>query len=341
MAKTVEKKAVAAHAMMTLAATVVVIAGLKAAAAIVIPLLLAAFIAILCAPLLSGLEGRGVSKGIALFLIISGVVLGGLGLVTLLGTSIQDFSKDMPEVEAKLQEHMRIGITWLQQKGIDTSGLESYSVVDAGAIMRYTASVLNGLSGALANGFMILMIVIFMLMEASSMPAKLATAAKHNREAKAALDTFLKSVNQYMAIKTLTSLGTGILVTVLLVVLKVKFALLWGLLAFLLNYIPNIGSMLAAIPAVLLAFIQIGALPACGAAVGYIVINVVVGNVIEPRIMGEGLGLSTLIVFLSLIFWGWVLGPVGMLLSVPLTVMAKIALDMFPETRWLSVLLGR
>ena len=336
-----EKKVVVSHAMVTLASIVVVIAGIRTATAIVIPVLLAAFVAILCSPLLSWLERRRVSKGIALFIIVSGVVVGGLGLVTLLGTSIQDFTKDMPELEGDLQGHMGMVITWLQEQGADTSGIESYNVFDAGAIMRYTARVLNSLSGALTNGFMILMIVIFMLMEASSMPAKLGTAFGNNQEAIAGLDTFLKSVNQYMAIKTLTSLGTGVLVTVLLVILKVKFALLWGLLAFLLNYIPNIGSILAAIPAVLLTLIQLGPLTACGVAAGYITINVVVGNVIEPRIMGDGLGLSTLIVFLSLIFWGWVLGPVGMLLSVPLTVMVKIALDMNKETQWLSVLLGR
>ncbi len=337
----VQKKARVSHAMITVAAVVVVIAGIKAATAIVIPVLLAAFIAILCAPLLSGLERRRVSKGIALFLIITGVVLGGLGLVMVLGTSIQDFTSDMPEVEAKLQEHMQVGMTWLQQRGVDTSGIESYEQFDAGAIMRYTASVLNGLSGALANGFMILMIVVFMLMEASSMPAKLRAAFGKKGKALAGLDAFLKSVNQYMLIKTLTSLGTGVLVVVLLLILKVRYALLWGLLAFLLNYVPNIGSILAAIPAVLLTLIQAGPLTACGVAAGYIGINVVVGNIIEPRVMGEGLGLSTLIVFLSLIFWGWVLGPVGMLLSVPLTVMVRIALDTNKETRWLSVLLGR
>jgi predicted PurR-regulated permease PerM len=341
MGTEIEKAKVVSHAMVTLAAVVVVIAGIKAASEIVIPVLLAAFVAILCSPLLSWFERRGVPRAIALFLIISGVVIGGIGLVTLLGTSIQDFSKDMPVYEEKLQEQVRRVVTWFQEQGVNTSGVESYKVFDAGSIMRYTARLLNGLRGALTNGFIILMIVIFMLMEASSIPAKLTAVVGTHQEALAGLDAFLKSVNRYMAIKTLTSLGTGILVIILLMILKVKYALLWGLLAFLLNYVPNIGSILAAIPAVLLALIQLGPLTACGTVVGYIAINVVVGNVIEPRIMGEGLGLSTLVVFLSLIFWGWVLGPVGMLLSIPLTVMVKIALDTNKETRWLSILLGR
>ena len=341
MGTDIQKTTVVSHAILTMAAIVVVIAGVKAATAIVIPVLLAAFIAILCSPLLSWLERLGISKGIALFMIISGVLMGAIALVTILGTSIQDFSEDMPAYEAKLQEQMSKSVAWLQEQGVDTSGIESYKVFDAGAIMRYTARTLNGMSGVITNGFLILMIVIFMLMEASSMPAKLAAAAGGNQEALAGFDAFLKSMNRYMAIKTTTSLGTGVLVAVLLIILKVKYAPLWGLLAFLLNYIPNIGSIMAAIPAVLLAFIQLGIWKACGTAVGYIAINIVVGNIIEPRIMGEGLGLSTLVVFLSLIFWGWVLGPIGMLLSVPLTILGKIALDMNKETRWLSVLLGR
>jgi predicted PurR-regulated permease PerM len=136
------------------------------------------------------------------------------------------------------------------------------------------------------------------------------------------------------------SLATGIAVFILLVVVGVNYAVLWGLLAFFLNYVPNIGSIIAAIPAVLLALIQLGFVESVIVAAGFVIINLLVGNVIEPRFMGRGLGLSTLVVFLSLIFWGWVLGPVGMLLSVPLTMTAKIALDSREETRWIATLLG-
>jgi predicted PurR-regulated permease PerM len=127
---------------------------------------------------------------------------------------------------------------------------------------------------------------------------------------------------------------------ILLLILNIDYALLWGLLAFLLNFIPNIGSIIAAIPAILLSLIQFGPGIAIITSVGYLVINFVFGNVLEPRMMGKGLGLSTLIVFLSLIFWGWILGPVGMLLSVPLTMVVKIALDSSDDTRWIATLLG-
>lgn len=120
----------------------------------------------------------------------------------------------------------------------------------------------------------------------------------------------------------------------------IDYALLWGVLAFLLNFVPNIGSIIAAVPAVLLALIQLGPFSALMTAMGYLIANMVMGNIIEPRYMGKGLGLSTLVVFLSLVFWGWVLGPVGMLLSVPLTMLMKIALESSDETRWLAILMG-
>jgi len=150
----------------------------------------------------------------------------------------------------------------------------------------------------------------------------------------------INSIKRYIALKTLTSLTTGILIAICLAVIGIDYPLLWGLLAFLLNYVPNIGSIIAAVPAVLLAFIQLGTVHALFAIMGYLVVNGVIGSVIEPRVMGHGLGLSTLVVFLSLVFWGWVLGPVGMLLSVPLTMILKIALESYEDTRWIGILLG-
>ncbi|MDX1440115.1 MAG: AI-2E family transporter, partial [Rubricoccaceae bacterium] len=151
---------------------------------------------------------------------------------------------------------------------------------------------------------------------------------------------FTEGMKQYLVIKTMVSLLTGTIVALWLTIVGVDFPLLWGLLAFLLNYIPNIGSILAAIPVVLLALVQLGLGSAVLVAVGFLVINMVIGNVIEPRWTGHGVGLSPLVVFFSLVFWGWVLGPIGLILSVPLTVTLKIALESSPETQWLAVLLG-
>ena len=179
-----------------------------------------------------------------------------------------------------------------------------------------------------------------MLLEATSIPAKLRTILGDRESSLEPFDKFINNVNNYMAMKTLVSLFTGTLVAGFVFIMGLDYPLLWGLLAFALNYVPNIGSIIAAVPAVLLAIIQVGIVKAMIIAAGYVVINLVMGNVIEPRFMGRGLGLSTLVVFLSLLFWGWILGPVGMLLSVPLTITVKIALDSREESRWIAVLLG-
>ena len=111
-------------------------------------------------------------------------------------------------------------------------------------------------------------------------------------------------------------------------------------MAFLLNFVPTVGSFIAAVPAVLLAAVQLGLFSAGLTLSGFVVVNLVMGNMLEPRWMGKGLNLSPLVVFVSLVLWGWVLGPVGMLLSIPLTIMIKIALENQEETRWIGVLLG-
>jgi predicted PurR-regulated permease PerM len=142
-----------------------------------------------------------------------------------------------------------------------------------------------------------------------------------------------------LAIKTVASLGAGIVVAIWVWALGIDFPVIWGLLAFLLNFIPNLGSIIAAVPPVLLGYIQFGIGRALLVAAGFGLVNLVFGNVVEPKLMGRKLGLSTLVVFLSLIFWGWVWGPAGMLLSVPITMVVKIALESNPSTRWISILL--
>ena len=148
------------------------------------------------------------------------------------------------------------------------------------------------------------------------------------------------SLRRYFALKTIISLATGLAAAIWLAILGVKFALLWGLLAYLLNYVPNIGSILAAVPAILMALIQHGPFRAALVGIGYLVVNTILGNVVEPKVLGKGLDLSTFVVFASLVFWGWVFGPVGVLLSVLLTVTLKLAFESSDETRWIAMLLG-
>lgn len=257
--------------MVTLAAFVVVIAGMRASATILVPFLLSAFIAIVVLPLMFWLRRKGVPAAVALGVMIFGLVVGILLFSGLIGSSVQRFTQDLPEYQAKLRATITTVRQWLGNQGfeyVDTEFME----VDPAALMGVVA--------------------------------------------------------------------TGLVITIFLLVVGIDYALMWGFLAFFLNYVPTIGSFIAAIPAVLLAIVQMGFGHAALIAGGYLVINIVISNLIEPKFMGRGLGLSTLVVFLSLVFWGWVLGPVGMLLSVPLTITVKIALESSPKTRKVAIFLG-
>jgi AI-2 transport protein TqsA len=326
--------------LITIAAFVVLVAGMSAAKVILVPFLLSVFIAIICAPPLFWLQRKGLPKWLALLIIVSGVLFIGLVIGSLVGTSVDDFSRNLPFYESRLQQQTASFIAWLDKTGLDTSSLALTEVFNPGTAVKFTAALFNGLGSALTNTFLILITVIFILLEAAGMPAKLARIFGGSEATLERFNEFVVNIKHYMAIKTLSSLLTGLLVFLLLTIVGVDYPLLWGLLAFAMNYVPNIGSILAAVPVVILTLIQLDPLHALLVTAGYLVINILIGTVLEPRFMGRELGLSTLVVFLSLLFWGWVLGPVGMLLSVPLTNTAKIALDSRDDTRWIAVLLG-
>jgi AI-2 transport protein TqsA len=213
---------------------------------------------------------------------------------------------------------------WMQKKGIPS----------------FSGNTLNGLGGVLTNTFFVFLTFVFILSEAAGFPNKLRALSKGSDADLSRYSEITAGVNRYLGIKTLTSLVTGLAITFWLMVQGVDFPVMWGVFAFLFNYIPNIGSIIAAVPAVMLALVQLGPVPAAFAGLGFLIVNTVMGSVIEPRVMGHKIGLSALVVFLSLAFWGWVLGPVGMLLSVPLTMAVKIALGGKTSTLWLSILLG-
>lgn len=209
-----------------------------------------------------------------------------------------------------------------------------------GMLISLTLAVMTELGRILSNAFLILLTVIFILLEVNTFRRKIGDAFTKDEEMAVRAAQVVTSIQHYIVIKTWVSLGTGIFITIWLKFLGVPYAGLWGLLSFMFNFIPNIGSIIAAVPAVLIAWLELSTLPAFAAAFGFVLVNGVLGNFIEPRWMGKGLGLSPLVVFGSLVFWGWVLGPVGMLLSVPLTKTVRIALDGFDDTRFVAILLS-
>ena len=343
----------ASRVMIVSAAVVVVIAGLKEAAPFIVPFLMSVFIAVISFPFMWKLQQRGLPKGLALIAVIFMVMLAGMMLTWLIGTSLTDFSRMLPEYQRKITEEWAFVLQWLNGHGISVSATLK-DMIDPNAAVGLISSILKGFGNVLTNSFLILLTVTFILLEAAGLVQKLPVvksaineagegASEDGSEAEAAgsfTHVFVNKLRDYMSMKTIISMFTGVIIGVALWLIGVDYPVLWGVLAFMLNFVPNIGSIIAAVPAVLLTIIQLGVGPAFLVAIVYIAVNVLIGSILEPRFMGKGLGLSTLVVFVSLIFWGWVLGPVGMLLSVPLTITVKLALDSSPETVWLGHLLG-
>ncbi len=328
--------------LLNAAAFVIIVAGMRAASALLVPFLLAMFLAILCATPFRWLTEHRVPRVLAVVLLVLVILAISTFIGGLITSTIVEFTRSIPRYEARLRIQEASLVMWLDRVGIEVSSQWLTDYFDASRLFGLMGILVASLGQVLTNGVLILITTVFIMLEMSGFPAKMSTAFGESDASDAQTNFRLVAVNirKYVALKTVISLGTGVGVAVWLSIVGVDFPLLWGLLAFLLNYIPNIGSFIAAIPAVLLAFLQLGFGSALAAAGGYLVINLVMANILEPRVMGYGVGLSTLVVFVSLIFWGWVLGPVGMLLSVPLTVIFRIVLETNESTKWVAVLLG-
>ncbi len=334
----------ASRALIVSAAVIIVIAGLKQSAPLIVPFLLSVFIAVISFPLMCKLQLVGIPKGLSLFIVILIVFSIGVGVTLLVGSSITDFSRMLPVYQEKISVQWIQVLQWLSNYGIPV-GETLRSVINPGAAMSLVSSILKGFGNVLADSFLIILTVIFILIEAAGLTQKFLSLNKDpvidgGDDVQVFSQVFVEKVRNYMSMKTIISMITGLVIGIALWVIGVDYPVLWGVLAFMLNFVPNIGSIIAAVPAVMLTIVQLGISQALLVAGVYVVVNIIVGSVIEPKYMGKGLGLSTLVVFVSLVFWGWVLGPVGMLLSVPLTITLKLALDSKPETLWLGHLLG-
>ena len=326
--------------MVSLAAFVVVIAGAMASASMLTPVLISLFIAIICVQPVLWLHTKGMNHTLSVFIVLIGVIGIFSGIGALLGNSINSFAQDAPMYGKKLGDILD-GITeTLNDAGLNLSTEMWDGSIEPGKILNYTASILTEFGALMTNSLLIFFIVMFILLERASLRLKAEVIAKSYNNNLKVFTSILEGIRSYLGLKTVISLITGVFIWLTLLVIGVEYALLWGLIAFLLNYIPNFGSIMAGIPAVLFALVQLGLGGAGWTVLVYLFVNMVVGNIIEPKMMGKGMGLSTLIVFLSLIFWGFVLGTIGMFLAIPLTMTFKIILDQQPKTKWLSILLG-
>lgn len=323
-----------------LAALIIIFAGVIYAKAIITPLLLALFISIICAQPISWLENKRVPKWLALITVILGLILLFTGFSLLLGGTVTSFSSNVSQYGSTLTAIFNSFIQFLQENGINIPKDQISALIQPGRILEFTASALNSLLSMIGTTFLIFLIVLFILMEFGSFPVKAKAILTGSDESIAYFATIIQSIRQYLLIKTLVGLVVGILIYIALWIIGIDYPLLWALIAFLLNYIPNIGPIIASVPAVLFALVQSGLGGALWTFGTFMLIHNIIGNFLEPKIMGKGLGLSTLVVFLSLLLWGFLLGTIGMFLSVPITLTIKIILEQNDKTRWFAILLG-
>ncbi|MGB8222392.1 MAG: AI-2E family transporter [Polyangiales bacterium] len=321
--------------LLAIASLVVIAAGIKLAAPFLVPVLVAAFIAVVTAPLVIWLCDRGVPR---LGAVLAGLLLdvsAGAALGVPLAAAVATFTERVPKYKSMLSGQLSQLDLWLADYGIHVDSV--FSLSEPSWMINLATTMAQQAASFISQMVLVLLIVAFMLFESTGLREKLAKIATPSQIQD--LSQAAHEVNAYLVAKTVMSLLTGVLVFVWCWWRGVDVPVLWGLLAYLLNYIPTVGQIIAAIPAITLALIQMGPGQALMVAAGFGAINLAIGA-IEPRVMGQALGLSDLVVLVSMVVWGWLLGPVGALVSAPLTMVIKHSLTHSDDLRWLAELLG-
>jgi AI-2 transport protein TqsA len=327
--------------LLSAAGLVVLVAGMRAAAPILVPLVLAVFITVINYPLLQWLRRMRVPTPLAVLMVVL-VTFSFLGLVVMVGSaSLTDIRSVLPVYVDRLRELEHGLLLALDARGVPVpDGFYTNILSEPDRLMDLLSGVVVRAAGFLSAAAIVILFTVFMLSEATGFPRKLRAAIGRGDADLSRFGGAVRDIQRYLAIKTAIGFATGSLIALWLWIIGVDFPVLWGMIAFLLNFVPNVGSLIAAIPAILFAMLQLGPWSGALTAAGYITVNVALGNLVEPHLMGRRFGLSTLVVVVSLVFWGWLWGPVGMLLSVPLTVVLRIALEYTDDFRWLAVLLS-
>jgi predicted PurR-regulated permease PerM len=328
------------RALVMLASLVIVVAGLKVAAPLLVPAALAIFLAITLMPAVSWLQRRRVPTLAAILLVVLTTFAALGGIISIATQSINQIRLAFPRYQTQLMAMLEKASGALRQRGLDFPVTFDTDWISPARVMDFASGALVGLAGFMTSVTLVLILTIFILIEANGFPAKIRAALRLPDLDLGRFTKIADEVQRYLAMKTVISLATGLLAGVWVWVLGLDFPIFWGMIAFLLNYVPNVGSIIAAVPPILLALVQLGPKGAALTAAGYLVVNMVLGNMIEPNLMGRRLGLSPLVVMLSLVFWGWAWGAIGMLLSVPLTMIIRIMLENTEDQRWIAVLLG-
>ncbi len=322
------------------AAAVAILAGMRAAGPILGPIFVALVITIAWSPGADWLRRRGIHPTFAALAGIAiGVAVIGL-LVALVWISLVQLQDRLPTYQPRIAALQAMVTEKMRILPMDTSRLLSGETFSPSSLVGYAVRIIRQATQTAGNLVVLVLLMAFMMLEAIDFPAKLRSAFAANAEAVESFKGFAESIKSYVLINAVFGLAAAAINTTLLLVLGVDFAFLWGVLSFLLSFVPNIGFIIALVPPMLLALIEFGFVRAGIVVVAYVLINFITDNVIKPKFVGESIGLSPLVVVLSLFFWAWLLGPLGALVAVPLSIGVKFLLESFEESKWIARLMS-
>jgi len=313
---------------------------MKYASELIVPFMIAVALSIVLAPTLAFFEKRRVPRIFSLLVIFVLIMLPILILGGYIGTEAKEFASNYSEISQKFNAHLDKFAAYMNHLGFKIKHREFEEILANSNIGEVVKNLASQAGSQFSNIFLIFFMVAFMLMESKFFYNKMLKLAYDSNKDVSELMAIIEKIKSYFSIKVKTSLFTAAWVLLVLWFYDVNYFYLWAALAFALNFIPVIGYILAAVPPIIMAFIDQGAMTAVWVATWFLIINTVVGNILEPKIMGKGLGLSALIIFISMTFWGWIFGPTGMILSVPLTMVFQYFFSQYEETKWIAFLLS-
>ena len=322
------------------ASFVVIIAGIKMASQVVVILFLAIFISSIFSTLLKVLQKKHIPRLFSYFIIL--LIVSGIGvmLAYVINISLNDFLTNLPTYEEKLKNTILNLLHFAQDSGIQIDKAKIMGALNFNSFFGFTTNIIGSIGTFLSKFLLVVIGVAFILAESKSFQTKLRVIFRNNAKKLEHFNLFSFNIQKYFVVKSFTSFLTGFIITIVLTLFGVDYPVLWGVIAMLFNFVPVVGSIIASIPAVLLTFMNLDINTTIWVIVLYVIINISISNILEPKLMGKELGLSPLVIFFSLIFWGYILGIVGMFLAVPITMTLKIAFDSNTSTHWLGILMS-
>ncbi|WP_329000142.1 AI-2E family transporter [Kribbella sp. NBC_00709] len=324
------------------AAAVLIAAGLRGFAGIVGPVFLALTLTIAVSPLRRLLVRQGVKVWIASLTALVVVNAFLLGVAAALALSVAQLATLLPTYQDKFADLVDDVRGWLADRGVGDEQLQAaLQKIDLGKFFDVLQGWLSGFLGVISDLGFIVIVLFFMGLDASAFSDRLREAARIRPDISSALTGFARGTTRYLVVSTVFGLIVAIFDVGVLYVLDIPLPWLWGLLAFITNYIPNIGFFIGVIPPALLGLLDQGWATLLWVIIAYSVINFIIQSIIQPKVVGEAVGLSTTLTFLSLVFWAWILGPLGAVLAIPLSLLVKaLLLDADPSTRWVGGLIS-